>query len=107
MSSHYLRALEEFYQVKAEPVNFGGENCSRAFELVNDWLRRQTGGRVFRILNRAPSCDSKLLMVGSVDMSANLLNQFDSANTFQKGLFFLPGNRRYFNLLSLSTKGTL
>jgi serine protease inhibitor len=73
MSSPYLRALDEFYKVKAETVDFDGENCSGAVDVVNGWLRRQTGGRVFRILNGPTSCDSKLLTVSAVTVTASLV----------------------------------
>ena len=48
MASPYLRALEEFYKVKAEPIDFNGDNCARNFESVNGWIQKKTEGHVFR-----------------------------------------------------------
>ena len=94
MSSPYLRALEEFYSVKTQALDFRGENCSQTMPVLNDWVRGQTEGQVSNVLVRPPSCDSKLFMLSGVSLKAHLLNQFEAEHTFQKGLFFLPGNKR-------------
>jgi len=95
MSSPYLRALEEFYMVKTQALDFRGENCSQTIAVLNDWVRNQTEGQISQILSlKPPTCESKLFMLSGVALKAHLLNQFQAEHTFQKGLFFLPGNKR-------------
>jgi serine protease inhibitor len=94
MSSPYLRALDEFYQIKAEPLDFKANNCSLASSKINDWIRTQAEGQLSNALMRPPACDSKLFVFSALLLEAQLLHQFQASDTFQKGLFFLPGNKR-------------
>ena len=94
MSSPYLRALDEFYQIKAEPLELKGTNCSLASSKLNDWIRTQADGQLSNVLTRPPICDSKLFIVSAMVLKAELLHQFHESDTFHKGLFFLPGNKR-------------
>ena len=100
MSSPYLRALDEFYQIKAEPLDLKGSSCSLASSKLNDWIRTQAEGQLTNVLSRPPICDSKLFVLSAMVLKAQLLHQFQASDTFHKGLFFLPGNKRLVGLKS-------
>ena len=101
MSSPYLRALEEFYMVKAEAMDFRGDNCKLSTENINDWIRTKTDGKISKVMTSS-KCDSNLFIASAVALNAQLLNQFQSSDTFHKGLFYLPGNKRF--VLQISKK---
>ncbi len=46
------------------------------------------------MLDHSPPVDSELLLVNALSMSTEWLLPFDPKDTFDKGLFFLPGEKR-------------
>lgn len=94
ISSPYDRALREFYHAKVEHIDFRNADPSQTMGIVNDWINDVTEGQIPQLLNGPPSKDSKLVMVNAMALDAKWLNSFNPADTFEKGLYFLPGNRR-------------
>eukprot|EP00095_Tigriopus_kingsejongensis_P008549 maker-scaffold989_size72935-snap-gene-0.9 protein:Tk08549 transcript:maker-scaffold989_size72935-snap-gene-0.9-mRNA-1 annotation:"hypothetical protein DAPPUDRAFT_51792" len=94
VSSPYDRALREFYHAKVEHIDFRNADPSQTMGVVNDWIKDVTEGQIPTLLDVPPSKGSKLLLVNAMALDAKWLNPFNPQETFEKGLYFLPGNKR-------------
>jgi serine protease inhibitor len=75
-------------------MDFRNADPSQTMGVINDWVSDVTDGQIAHLMDAPPSPDSKMIIVNALSMDAKWLNQFDPAETFDKGLFFLPGNKR-------------
>ena len=94
VSAPYKRALSEFYHTTIESVDFRNSLPARSMSALNDWTSDATEGRIPRVASYPPGRDSKLVATNAMSVNSRWLHPFDRADTFDKGLFFLPGNRR-------------
>ncbi len=94
VSPHYARALLEFYRARVEALDFRNADPAQTVGVVNDWVSDVTDGAIPRLLDSPPAGDTRLLIVNALSMDAKWLHPFDPNETFDKGLFFLPGGQR-------------
>lgn len=94
ISSPYARALKEFYHAGLEHMDFRNSDPAQTMGVINDWVHDVTDGQIPRLLASPPDKAAKMVLVNALSMDARWLFPFDPNDTFDKGLFFLPGNER-------------
>lgn len=94
VSPPYDRALREFYKAKVDHLDFRNADAEETMGVINDWVYDITDGQIPELLDSPPSKDAKMVLVNAMSMDARWLHPFDPNDTFDKGLFFLPGNER-------------
>ena len=105
----YARALKEFYQASLEFIEFRNADSSQTMGTINEWAseeiekglskdyHNQEEGEVnwkLPLLQFPPQRNSSIVLSNVIDLEARWLYPFDPEETFDKGLFFLPNNKR-------------
>ncbi len=94
LSAPYERALAQFYRARVDRMDFRNADPTQTMGVINDWVGDVTDGLIPELLDAPPPQDARLILVNALAMDAKWMNPFDPNDTFDKGLFFLPGNRR-------------
>ena len=94
VSAPYERALREFYGAEVETLDFRNADPEQTMGVVNDWVNDVTEGQIPALMDAPPAKDAKLVLANAMAMEAKWMQPFSAADTFEKGLFFLPGNQR-------------
>ena len=105
----YARALKEFYQANLEFIEFRNADNSQTMGTINEWASEEIEKRVLNephnndegevnwnlpLLQFPPQGNSSVVLSNIIDLEARWLYPFDPEQTFDKGLFFLPNNKR-------------
>ncbi|KAI9559716.1 hypothetical protein GHT06_013721 [Daphnia sinensis] len=99
ISEKYKRALEEFYNVRIEPVDFV-RHPQLAVDSINSWARNFTKQTIPRPLYKPtvqPSINPQLgiTLANGLAFRSHWLFRFDPASTFDKGLFYTTSKKRF------------
>ena len=95
LSPTYSRAVREFYRSNVEEMDFRGAQAGdRSAAAIDEWVSEVGEGQLPQLELPQLSADTSLLFVNFLTMQSKWLHPFDPVDTFDKGLFFLPGNKR-------------
>ncbi|ACS33111.1 serpin family protein [Thermococcus gammatolerans] len=83
----YLRIAKEYYLANASDLDFQG-NPEGAADVINDWVKNRTGGRIRDIISRL-SPDTRLVITNAVYFKANWSSRFEAVNT-KNETFYSP-----------------
>ena len=73
-------------------MDFRNADTSQTQGLINEYVEEVTD--IKDILEKAPDVKSRLLVVDAMSLRTRWLYPFDAGDTFDKGLFFSPDNKR-------------
>ncbi|MCD6523377.1 MAG: serpin family protein [Thermococcus sp.] len=75
----YLRIAKEYYLANVSDLDFQG-NPEGAADVINDWVKNRTGGRIRDIISRL-SPDTRLVITNAIYFKANWSSRFEAVNT--------------------------
>jgi serine protease inhibitor len=98
ISEKYKRALEEFYNVQIQPMDFM-RHPQLAVDNINSWARNFTKQEIPHSLHKttAPASIKPELginLANGLAFRSHWLYRFDPASTFDKGLFYTTSKKR-------------
>ena len=105
----YTRALREFYQANLEFIEFRNADISQTMGTINEWASEEIEEGIATpyyddddevnwkapLLSSPPQSNSSIVLSNLFALDARWFYPFDPDETFDKGLFFLPNNKRY------------
>ena len=105
----YARALREFYRADLESVEYRNADITQTMGTINEWASEEVEGSTqgyenngeegvnwkAPLLNNPPQHNSSIVLSNLLALQARWLYPFNPDETFDKGLFFLPSNKRY------------
>lgn len=104
ISEKYKRALEEFYNVQIQSLDFK-RHPQLVVENLNSWARNFTGHQKMTRLRPQyttpplPDPELGITLTNGLAFRSNWLFRFDPASTFDKGLFYTTSKKRLFKLI--------
>ena len=63
------------------------------------WIEKETNGTIRKIVSEEPGSDTRLVIASFVNLQPKWLYPFDPLKTSQNGLFYLPGGKRYVQIM--------
>lgn len=98
VSEKYKRALEEFYNVQIQPMDFV-RHPQLAVDNINSWARNFTKQKIPHSLRKtaAPASvhpELGITLANGLAFRSHWLFRFDPASTFDKGLFYTTSKKR-------------
>lgn len=110
ISEKYKRALEEFYNVQIQPMDFK-RHPQLVVDNLNLWARNFTGQKMSHLRQQSLTpalIDPELgiTLTNGLAFRSHWLFRFDPASTFDKGLFYTTSKKRLFKIAILLLNGT-
>ena len=105
----YARALREFYQANLEFIEFRNADSSQTMGTINEWASEEIEKGISThynnddgdgvnwevpLLQIPPQRNSSIVLSNVIALEARWLYPFEQDETFDKGLFFLPNQKR-------------
>ena len=103
----YIRALREFYRANLEFIDFRNADISQTMGVINEWASEEMEheiGTMYHsedevnwkspLLSSPPQGNASIVLSNVLALEARWFYPFDPEETFDKGLFFLPENKR-------------
>jgi serpin B len=97
----FLRRCVEFYGAEVETLDFAEP---RAPAIINAWVRKQTDGKIEKIVDRLDGA-ALLVLLNAIYFKGNWTRQFDRQRTEERAFHLLSGGQKRLPLMTQS--GTL
>lgn len=92
----FLRRNQQYYDAQVSELNF---QDPKAISTINDWVNRNTRGKITRILDEIKS-DDVMFLINAIYFKGNWSNEFDKSATANKPFTLLNGTQKQHPLMA-------
>ena len=97
----FIKHLKTGYGVTPFPVDFVNDSSAVRFR-INNWVGKQTNGKIQNILTAPPETGTRLMLINAVYFKGNWKSQFKLSDT-RKEPFFINGTDQILVPLMMQT----
>ena len=98
LNQEFLQQVKQFYQATATELDF---NSPKAAEIINQWVKENTRGKIPQIIERIDPADV-LFLINAIYFKGNWSEKFDQSRTTQKPFYLPDGSNKQHPLMSES-----
>ena len=98
LNQQFLQQVKQFYQATATELDF---NSPKATEIINQWVRENTRGKIPQIIESIDPADV-LFLINAIYFKGNWSEKFARSRTTQKPFYLPDGSNKQHPLMSQS-----
>lgn len=85
----FMQSNRDYYAAEVEKLDFSNPGAP---DIINNWLKKNTGGKIDKIVNNIADNDI-LFLINAIYFKGNWADKFDKSKT-REGLFNLPNDKQ-------------